>query len=143
MEMNPVTDGGYYSYIPDTTTKRQSQFNTDLFMKLLSTQLSHQDPFEPMSNSEVFDNISKMANVDTTAKMNEKMTQLVNAFDTMNAAGMIGKQIVGTSNTTGDLVSGKVQSVSSFNGALLLTIKDDISGQLVKVSPGNVQQINA
>ncbi len=142
MEITGTNNDGFYTYVREGVADRKSEFDTSLFMKLLSTQLQHQDPFEPMKNSELYDNISKMANVDSTDKMNKQLTQLVQSFNTMNAAGMLGKNIVATDPATGNLVSGKVNKVFNRDGEMIFSLKDTISGLNVEVSPSTVKELS-
>lgn len=142
MDILASGDNGYYAYSRVGIAERKSEFDTELFMKLLSTQLTHQDPFEPMSNSELYDNISKMANVDSMDKMAQQLSAMNDYMDTMNAVSMVGKQVVAAKYETGDIVSGKVQSVSRTDGAYFVTIKDDISGELVRSTVGSIREIH-
>lgn len=142
MEIVGTNNDGFYTYVREGVADRKSEFDTSLFMKLLSTQLQHQDPFEPMSNSELYDNISKMANVDSSDKMNKQMTKLVESFNTMNAAGMLGKNVVAADLATGDLVSGKVTKVFNRNGSMIFSVNDSKTGRSVEVSPSTVKELS-
>ncbi len=142
MEVTATNNDGFYTYVRDGINERQSEFDTETFMELLTAQLGNQDPFEPMSNSELFDNISKMSNVDSMGKMSDELTAMNANMDAMNAASMVGKQVVSSRSDTGDIVSGKVTKVAKTDSGFVLTIKDDISGGLVTSNLGSVQEIH-
>src|SRR5690606_9154533 len=103
MEIAANYDNGYYTYNRENINERKSEFDTDTFMKLLSTQLEHQDPFEPMSNKELSDSISQMADVDTLDKMKTELERMNANMDAMNASSMVGKQVVASSISSGDI----------------------------------------
>lgn len=142
MEVTPTNNDGFYTYARSNINERQSEFDTDLFMELLTAQLTHQDPFEPMSNGELFDNISRMADVDTMDKMHSELIGMNANMDAMNAASMVGKQVVASKLDTGDIVSGKVTKVGKEGDNFVLTIKDDISGLDVKASMGSIREVH-
>jgi flagellar basal-body rod modification protein FlgD len=86
--------------------KAGQNLGKDDFLKLLLTQLSHQDPLSPMDNTQF---IAQMAQFSTL----EQMTNISQGFDKLNttlgannAVGMLGKKVdvaVG-----GSVVSGSV-----------------------------------
>ena len=69
-----------------TTRQPQSDLDRDAFLNLLITQLRHQDPLNPMDDSQF---IAQMAQFSTL----EQMMQLNNTFERTQAFGMIGKII--------------------------------------------------
>lgn len=137
-----VNNDGFYTYLRDGINERKSEFDTELFMKLMTAQLTHQDPFEPMSNSELYDNISKMANVDSMDKMNDKLSVMNTNMDAMNAASLVGKSVVASSLDTGNPVTGKVTKVAVTDAGYVLTIDDTVSGLPTKANIGSVQEIS-
>ena len=142
MEIAANYDDGYYTYNRANINERKSEFDTDTFMKLLSTQLEHQDPFEPMSNKELSDSIAQMADVDSLDKMKTEMVRMNANMDAMNASSMVGKQVVASSISSGDIVSGIVTKISRSGDSFVMTIKDDISGNLVESSMGSIKEIH-
>lgn len=141
MEVEGLNDNGYYTYQTVKTKKRQSEFDTALFMKLLTSQLTHQDPFEPMSNTELYDSIAKLANVDTQDKMNKKLTELTESLSTMNAASMIGKTVIGPTTDTGDLVTGRVVKIVSKEGDYILGVRTT-DGLVRNVNLASIKEIS-
>jgi flagellar basal-body rod modification protein FlgD len=87
---------------------------SDDFMKLLTTQLTSQDPMNPMKDTEF---ISQMANFTSL----EQMRSLSKSFDTFTsdqkmaaAPAYLGRQVTIT-NATGD-ITGVVEAIKLSNG---------------------------
>ena len=87
---------------------------SDDFMKLLTTQLTSQDPMNPMKDTEF---ISQMANFTSL----EQMRNLSKSFDTFSsdqkmaaAPAYLGRQVTIT-NATGD-ITGVVEAIKLSNG---------------------------
>ena len=98
--------------------------NTQQFLKLLITELTNQDPLEPMKNQDLLEQISSIQNLESTQKMDKSFSRMVDRFDgfinkfdvmlmreqVVTASRMIG-QVVSGINTEGQTTLGKVVSV--------------------------------
>lgn len=79
----------------------------DDFLKLLITQLSHQDPTKPMSDQEF---IAQMAQFSAL----EQMQNIARSIDFMNQSqnfNYLGKFVIGKDSLSGMEVSGKVDAI--------------------------------
>lgn len=102
--MNTVTSstqGSAESLLqPSTGVKQQTLAQTD-FLKLLTAQLKHQDPFAPMDNSEM---VAQMATISNTTGIAEMNTALKSIEEQLSgnrlgdAASWIGHSMLVTSN---------------------------------------------
>jgi flagellar basal-body rod modification protein FlgD len=86
------------------TTKAASGLGESDFLNLLITQLKNQDPLEPMKDTDFIAQLANFSNL-------QQMTSVNTNISTMNAAGLIGKQI-----TTTDGLNGVVSQVSIDSG---------------------------
>lgn len=77
------------------------------FLKLLVTQLSKQDPLQPMNDREF---ISQMAQFSSLEQMNN-VAGAMNSLRSFQAGNLVGKSIVGKDFINGKLVSGTVKEV--------------------------------
>ena len=90
--------------------KTSQELGKDDFLKLLLTQLSHQDPTSPMDNNAF---IAQMAQFSSLEQMNnmasgfEKMASLLNNNDAVSTLGKTVDLEIGT-----DKVTGVVESVT-------------------------------
>ncbi len=64
--------------------------NFDTFLKLLTQQLQHQDPLEPMDTNEFTQQLVQYANVEQSIAANSNLEKLVKAQGTNVATGALG-----------------------------------------------------
>lgn len=94
----------------------------DQYMKLLVTQLSHQDPLDPMDNAQMTSQMVGLAQLEQSEKLNSNFSSMLRSQQVSNAGYLIGRTVTGM--PTGDdaeaitgvvtearLVDGKVQAV--------------------------------
>lgn len=96
--------------------KTSDDLGKDAFLKLLVTQLQHQDPLSPMDDT---DFIAQMAQFSSL----EQMNNLTSTMSTMQATGMIGAEVFWTDDN-GIPYAGVVKSVSIASGVPKLQIND-------------------
>ncbi|GIX40908.1 MAG: basal-body rod modification protein FlgD [Leptospiraceae bacterium] len=93
----------------------------DDFLKLLITQLSHQDPTKPMSDQEF---IAQMAQFSSL----EQMQNIAKSIEVMNQSQnfhYLGKYVIGKDSITGDDVAGVVDAIfKDETGTIYLKVKD-------------------
>lgn len=70
--------------------------NSEMFMKLLITQLQNQDPLEPMDNDQLLNQISMMRSLQSNIELGDAMKSITTNQQLSTAAGFIGKKVVGT-----------------------------------------------
>lgn len=96
----------------------QSTLNQDDFIKLFLTQLTFQDPLEPVDNREFLAQMAQFANLEQARVANENTNNLVIMNATSQSLGLLGRQVAVDSNNGS--VIGAVSSISfSANGPLL------------------------
>jgi len=89
---------------------RSQELGKDDFLKLLLTQLSHQDPTSPMENNEFIAQMAQFSSLEQISNMSasfSKMAALLNSSDAINT---IGKEVeVSVGDTT---VKGVVEAAT-------------------------------
>lgn len=111
----------------------------DALLKIILTQLTYQDPLKPMDNFQFVSQLAQFSQIQIGQTTNDKLTALVSAQGSLQAAGLLGKQVdVGTS---GNVVTGKVTAVSFSTGTPLLTIQTADKSTINSISLANVSQI--
>lgn len=94
----------------------------DSFLKLLVTQLQHQDPTKPMEDKEF---IAQMAQFSSLEQMNNMNTELknINHFSKASEAySLIGKYVNAYNKETGKLISGSVEHVIRQDNDVILSV---------------------
>jgi flagellar basal-body rod modification protein FlgD len=97
MEVNPYQNLPGLRSIQDAETTDSKSLGQDEFLKLMTTQLSHQDPFEPMDNGEFLGQIAQFGTVnginDLLASFQDLSTNLQSS-QALQASGLIGRQVL-------------------------------------------------
>jgi flagellar basal-body rod modification protein FlgD len=117
------------------SSKKKNELDQDDFLKLMTTELTHQDPFEPMDNGEFLSQIAQFSTVDGITDLNESFSSLSTSMQSsraLQASVMVGRDVL----VPGDqlpLAKGNMDGgiqVSATVNNLSLNIYDS-SGQLV------------
>ncbi len=118
---------------------RKNGMDKDSFLKLLVTELSHQDPLKPMNDREF---VSQMAQFSALEQM-KNVASSVNSMKAFQANSLVGKTITGEDNVHKRTVTGVVRKVTySSNGDVFLntqmhSIKLDKVQSVEMTAPAN------
>jgi flagellar basal-body rod modification protein FlgD len=82
----------------------------DDFLKLLMTQLSHQDPTAPMEDKEFIAQMAQFSTLDQMTSMANDFSKLKTMLSASEASGALGKNVELIDNDT--LVQGAVKAVT-------------------------------
>lgn len=95
------------------------------YMKLLTTQLSNQNPMEPMDNSDMTAQLAQFSELSQLESMNTSFADVLKSVQSQNATSLIGKDVsfIGQTSDGGtDLITGTVDQVVNYDGDLLLGV---------------------
>ncbi|MET0003173.1 MAG: flagellar hook assembly protein FlgD [Candidatus Thiodiazotropha sp.] len=117
--------------------KEQGQLGLEDFMQLLVTELTHQDPFKPMENSEMATQVSQFATVSGIDDLNNSFNELRSALTSdqaLQAANLVGRDVLVESSVgalaNGEPLQGSVVLPSPAGNVRVLI--SDQSGALVR-----------
>jgi len=113
----------------DMAAKDMDALTTGDFLKLLITELTQQDPFEPMKNQELLNQISSIRQLEMNTQLNDTLESLALQGNLGSAAGLIGKTITGL-DLARHMVSGPVSGVLVRDGEIVLELGD---GNMVRL----------
>ncbi|MDR3281077.1 MAG: flagellar hook assembly protein FlgD [Synergistaceae bacterium] len=123
--INNVT-GGWTSY-EDTVQKTPSnELGKEDFLKLLVAQLTHQDPTNPMQDTEFVSQLATYSGLEQQMTMNKNLETLIasnNATTAAAAMSLIGS-VVGFTNDNGELQMGQVLFLDIVAGEVNLFLTD-------------------
>ena len=89
--------------------KRTSTLGQAEFLKLMTTQLQHQDPLKPMENGEFLGQMAQFSTVTGITEMSTALSKITEGFDTqrkMQTIGLIGKDVL-VNDTNAELTEDK------------------------------------
>lgn len=117
-DVNPVSsDGSSYA------AKREvGGFAKNDFLRLLTTQLQHQDPLNPASQEDMLANLAQFTALEQTGEMNTNMAALVRTTQWNQGLSLLGKTVAGV-DVEGASVVGPVTNVRFEGDALLLRVE--------------------
>lgn len=117
--------------------KEQGQLGLEDFMQLLVTELTHQDPFKPMENSEMATQVSQFATVSGIDDLNNSFNELratLTSDQALQAATLVGHDVLVESSvgalTSGEPLQGSVVLPSSATNVRVMITSQ--SGELVR-----------
>ena len=144
-----ITDDLYYSnYQKPTKQTGNSELGKDAFLKLLITQLQHQDPTNPMDDREFISQMAQFSSLEQMQNMTKAMESLLASqqqTQLMNYSTFIGKEVKWHEMTEqkdekGDFVvnegTGIIESLKFVDGDVVFKLTDG-----KEITPGNISGI--
>jgi flagellar basal-body rod modification protein FlgD len=83
----------------------------DQFLQLMVSELTHQDPLNPMDNTQLVQQIGELRSIAASDQLTSTLQALQTQQSLTTASSLIGKQVKALS-TDNENISGKVTSVS-------------------------------
>lgn len=87
-----------------------SEMSSMDFLKLLITQLSNQDPMEPMKSQDLLEQLSAIRSLESNMTISENFRKLLDHQELASATLLLGSWVTGI-DVNGELVEGRVERV--------------------------------
>ena len=97
----------------------------DSFLKLLVTELRHQDPTRPMEDREFVAQMAQFSTLEQMTNLNNEVKNLLGSSRSAEAYGILGKDVDSFDPLTKKQVSGMVSSVFYKGDELMLKVGND------------------
>jgi len=97
------------------------------YMKLLTTQLSNQNPMEPMDNADMTAQLTQFSQLSQLETMNASFADILQTVQRDHASSLLGKDVsfIGETNDGAiDLITGTVEQIANKDGQVLLGVGD-------------------
>lgn len=111
----------------------------DAFLQLLVLQMQHQDPLDPVDNTEMIAQLAQFSSLEQMTNLNASFGQMLQSFDYLSgnidqlnfisAQGMLGNYVEGIQNN-GTRIQGTVEAIQLEGSIVVLTV----DGQLLPMS---------
>lgn len=135
-----TTSGGAATSSDPATATTQNSANFNSFLKLLTTQLSNQDPLNPIDATQFTSQLAQFSQVEQQIQTNSNLKNLVaaqNANQSMSSVSLLGKMVEVQGNTA-SLQNGSAEwdyTLSSPASASVISIVNS-QGQVVRTMAG-------
>lgn len=116
----PIESIGAESTNSVANTQNSTLGQEDLF-KILLTELTFQDPLEPMDNKDFIAQLAQFTNLEQTRQFNDKLDALLTVQAADQSIALLGKTIEFKTETVPEI--GDVIAVSFSEGSPIMTIK--------------------
>lgn len=97
------------------------------FLKLLTVQLSHQNPLEPMDNTAFISQMAQFSSLEQMQNVSSELRQMRQDFTEISGVNLLGKE-ASYVNEEGEILNGTIDKVSIQNGTKL-----NINGKLIEL----------
>jgi flagellar basal-body rod modification protein FlgD len=125
---------------PNIGASAASSLKLDDLLKVLLTELTHQDPFKPVDNKDFMAQIAQFASLDASQQLNQNIEQLVALQAVNQTVGLIGRNVSATVN--GVTVTGKVIALSLANGLPRMTVQNQETQEtFANIAIGDLQTV--
>lgn len=104
-----------------TSELAQSRLGQEDFIKLFLTELTFQDPLEPINNREFLAQMAQFANLEQTRITNENTNNLVAMNATAQSLGLLGRQVEVSTESGGSMI-GSVAAIAFSTTGPVLTV---------------------
>lgn len=119
---------------PSTLTPPGGNLGKDDFLRLLTTQLQHQDPMNPQDDMAFIGQMAQFSALEQTTNMAQALERNGVSQLVAQSIGLIGHE-VDAEDTAGVPFTGTVSSVNIANGSIVISIGS------AKVAPGQILEI--
>lgn len=108
---------------PDNVTQlSEKQLGKEDFLKILLSELSNQDPLNPVSDKDLILQLAQFSTLEGTQNLNENMDAYISSANISTATNLIGKEITYTDYDTGTEYIGKVDKVNVIGGSIYFEV---------------------
>jgi flagellar basal-body rod modification protein FlgD len=116
-----VTDTTAAPASSPATASGRASISRDQFLKILTSELTSQDPLDPLKNSDFIQQLVGLQSLEQSASLTDSLSSFEKFMQMSSGSAMIGKSVKGLT-AGGQEVSGVVSSVVLENGNVSLVV---------------------
>jgi len=123
MATTPVSPSGSSGATSSSSTNNNplQSISVEDFTQMLITELQHQDPTQPMSSTDLMNQVSQIQAIDSNQQLTTTLQSVALGQSIASAGSLIGATVTGV-DSAGKQVSGTVNSASISNGSAVLNV---------------------
>lgn len=100
------------------------ELGRDSFLRLLVTQLRHQDPTQPMQDKEFIAQMAQFSSLEQMTNINEAIQNLHKSSRASEAFSLLGKKVDAVISTSGEQITGTVSKISYRNNIVKILVNN-------------------
>ena len=100
---------------------KRTKLSQDEFFKVLTAQLTQQDPLKPMDSQDFLGQLVQLQNLQVTSDLSNNFSSMLSQNALASAGALLGKLVTGT-DASGAPLAGMVSGISVDSGKILLNI---------------------
>jgi flagellar basal-body rod modification protein FlgD len=104
-----------------TNTNSLQSLTVNDFTKMLVTEMQNQDPTQPMTNTDLMNQVSQIQSIESNQQLTATLQAVALGQSIASAGNLIGRNVSGLDDK-GNKVSGTVKSASISNGSAILNV---------------------
>ena len=108
-----------------TAARQRAAISRDDFLQILVTELTNQDPLEPMDNAQFLQQLVGLQTLEQTSALTDALKTFERVMQVGSASGMIGREVKAI-NSKGEPIEGVVTKVVIQNGNVQLEIDSEL-----------------
>lgn len=109
------------SVLTPSNVNSNSSLSQDDFLKLFLTELTYQDPLEPLSNRDFLAQMAQFAGIEQTKQTTESVNNLVYLNSSSQSVSLLGKKVELVNGA--ELVNGIVSAITFSNEGLTMDVE--------------------
>ncbi|OEJ13863.1 flagellar hook capping protein [Brachyspira hampsonii] len=118
----------------------QNSLGKDAFLKLLTVQMSHQDPLSPMDNRDMIAQLAQFSSVEQMTEVNKNLDSMKTFYSSQTGYSMLGKSVE-VMDEAGNRFLGPVEMIMENDTGVALAVRTD--NGLITVRPEDVMIVHS
>ena len=118
----------------------KNSLGKDDFLKLLTVQMSHQDPLSPMDNRDMIAQLAQFSSVEQMTQVNKNLESMKNFYSSQTGYSMLGKSVE-VMDEAGNRFLGPVEMVMENDTGVALAVRTE--NGLITVRPEDVMIVHS
>ncbi len=110
------------SRIRPNSTEAPNEMGKESFLRLLVTELRHQDPTQPMADREFIAQMAQFSSLEQMRNMNTEMGNMLRSSRSAEAFGLLGREVEAFNQETNVQTTGIVSSIRIHNNEFTLMV---------------------
>ena len=108
-------------------SQQNNQYDKDLFLKILTTQLRNQDPTQPMEDREFVAQLAQFSSLEQLTSLNQSINQFLSSQteDISQFSNMMNKQVSWINEDTGAQETGIIKGIIKKDHQFFYQINDE------------------